>query len=51
MFSLMKDQRLTAFKESLMFLHIDELKDVAIRLSLVDKGHKMAIIMRILHFL
>lgn len=34
-----------------MFLHVDELKDVAIRLSLLDKGNKMAIIMRILHFL
>lgn len=51
MFSLMKEQQLIAFKESLMFLHVHELKDVAIRLSLIDKGNKMAIIMRVLHFL
>jgi len=46
-----KDQQLMVLKESLLFLHVDELKNVAIRLSLVDKGNKMAIIMRILHFL
>lgn len=30
---------------------MDELKDLAIRLSLLDKGNKMMIIMRILYFL
>jgi hypothetical protein len=38
-------------KDSLIFLHVSELKDVAIRLCLSDKGNKMAIVMRILHFL
>lgn len=47
----MEDQQMIALKESLMFLRVDELKDIAFRLSLVDKGNKMAIIMRILHFL
>lgn len=40
-----------ALKKSLMFLHVGELKDVAVQLSLSDKGNKMAIVMRILHFL
>lgn len=42
---------MNSLKESLMFLYVSELKNIAIRLSLVDKGNKMAIIMRILHFL
>lgn len=42
---------LLVLKESLMFLHVCELKDVAIRLCLSNKGNKMIIIMRILHFL
>lgn len=40
-----------ALKDSLIFLHVSELKGVAIRLCLSDKGNKMAIVMRILHFL
>lgn len=51
MFPSMTDQQLVAFKESLTFLYVDELKEVAAQLGLVDKGNKMAIIMRILHFL
>ena len=39
-----------ALKESLMFLHVSELKEIAIRLDLSDKGNKMAIVIRILHF-
>lgn len=40
-----------ALKESLIFLHVRELKEIAIQLSLSDKGNKMTIIIRILHFL
>jgi hypothetical protein len=38
-------------KKSLLYLHVRELKNIALQLSLVDNGNKMAIIMRILHFL
>lgn len=47
----MKDDQLIVFKKSLLFLHVDELKEVATQLSLSDKGNKMAIILRILHFM
>lgn len=40
----------TELKNSLLFLHVGELKELAAKLSLVDKGNKRAIIMRILHF-
>lgn len=46
----MKDQRMKVLKDSLIFLHVGELKEVAVRLSLLDKGNKMTIVMRILHF-
>lgn len=45
------NEQLLALKESLMFLHVSELKDVAIRLSLSNKGNKMSLILRILHFM
>lgn len=45
------DQEFTVLKKSLMFLHVRELKDLAANLSLLDKGNKMAISMRILYFL
>ncbi len=38
-------------KKSLVFLYVDELKSIAIDYSLADKGTKMALIERILHFL
>lgn len=48
---MLTDQEFSILKKSLTFLHVDELKSLAMKLSLVDKGNKMAIIMRILHFL
>ena len=48
---LLTDQEFTALKNSLTFLHVSELKDLATKLSLVDKGNKMSLIIRILHFL
>ncbi len=48
---LLTDEESTALKNSLMFLHVSELKYLAVKLYLVDKGNKMALIMRILHFL
>lgn len=44
----MKD--LSVLKQSLMYLNVNELRDLAIKLSLIDKGNKIAIILRILHF-
>lgn len=44
-------QKLIELKESLYFLHIAELKDLANRLSLLDKGKKLELIIRIIHFL
>lgn len=44
-------QELSAFKESLMFLHVEELRELALRLCLEGKGNKMVVINRILHFL
>ncbi len=40
-----------AFRNSLLFLHVEELREIARRLSLADKGNKIALIMRIVHFL
>ncbi len=48
---LLTGQEFTVLKNSLLFLHVSELKDLATNLSLLDKGNKMALIMRILHFL
>lgn len=48
---MITDQQLIDLKKSLIFLHVGELKDLAIKLSLLDKGNKMTIIMRILYFL
>lgn len=42
--------QLRNFKESLLFLHVEELKSLATELSLVEKGNKIALIQRILHF-
>ncbi len=47
----MTDQELVALRESLTFLHVDELREVAAQLNLLEKGSKMAIIIRILHFM
>ena len=38
-------------KESLNFLHVEELKNITDKFSLDNKGKKMEIIVRILHFL
>jgi hypothetical protein len=43
--------QLRDLKKSLMFLYVHELRDMAIYYSLADKGNKMALIKRILHFL
>jgi hypothetical protein len=40
----------TVIRNSLTFLHVDELRKVAKKLGLLDKGSKMTIILRILHF-
>ncbi len=48
---MLTDQEFTALKNSLTFFHVSELRDLAMKLSLADKGTKMALIMRILHFL
>ncbi len=48
---MLTDQELIVMKNSLVFFHVSELKDLATNLSLLDKGNKMALIMRILHFL
>ncbi|PIS01355.1 MAG: hypothetical protein COT84_02910 [Chlamydiae bacterium CG10_big_fil_rev_8_21_14_0_10_35_9] len=50
LFILMENQ-LTEMKKSLLFLYVKELKEIAAHLSLSDKGNKMTVIMRILHFL
>ena len=48
---MLTDHELKFLKNSFTFLHVSELKNLATKLSLVDKGNKMALIMRILHFL
>lgn len=40
-----------ALKESLKFLHVEELKNIADKFALEGKGKKIEIIVRILHFL
>jgi len=37
-------------RNSLMFLHVNELRDLAAELELVDKGNKKTIVLRICHF-
>lgn len=48
---VLTDQEIQVLKNSLTFLHVGELRDLALRLSLVDKGNKMELILRVLHFL
>jgi hypothetical protein len=38
-------------KQSLIFLHVEELKTIALKISLSDKGKKWQIIARIIHFI
>lgn len=47
---MLEDQNSIALKNSLTFLHVSELKAVAAKLFLSDKGNKMTLILRILHF-
>jgi hypothetical protein len=47
----MIDQELATLRESLTFLHVSELREVAAQLNLESKGSKMAIVMRILVFM
>lgn len=42
---------LEQLSESLLYLHVEELKEITARLHISDKGAKGAIIARILHFL
>lgn len=42
---------MTDLKNSLLFLHVSELREIANQLSLVDKGNKKAIVLRICHFM
>ncbi|GAB4238227.1 MAG: hypothetical protein Tsb0021_18010 [Chlamydiales bacterium] len=44
-------QKLTELENSLLFLHVRELKEIARKLSLIDQGNKKRIIFRICHFL
>ena len=39
-----------SLRKSLTFLHVDELREIADKLVLLNKGSKMPLIMRILHF-
>jgi len=41
---------LSDLRESLLFLHVAELRAIAIKLDLLSKGSKMDLILRILHF-
>lgn len=50
-FPLITNQQLHELKESLTFPHVSELRSIAVRLGLSEKGKKMEIIVRILHFL
>ena len=47
----MEDTQLDTLKQSLLYLHVDELREIAIKLSLINKGNKITVISRILHFL
>lgn len=46
----MNDLELESLRESLTFLHVNELREVATHLDLLEKGSKMSVILRILHF-
>lgn len=47
----MNDEDLASLRESLTFLHVEELREIADQLGLVSKGTKMAFIMHIVHFM
>lgn len=47
----MNVQQLTVLRKSLLFLHVEELKNICLKLSLPDSGKKGPIIARIVHFL
>jgi hypothetical protein len=49
--SSLKKFEITQLRKSLMFLHVKELKKLSLHLSLIDKGNKKMIILRICHFL
>lgn len=46
----MTDLQLSVLRESLAFFRVEELREVAKNLCLSDKGSKISVIMRILHF-
>lgn len=41
----------TSLRKSLLYLHVEELRSLACRLSLVEQGNKITLINRIIHFL
>ena len=47
----MLSQKLIELKESLHFLHMEELRNLSNELSLSNKGKKLELIIRIVHFL
>ena len=50
-FTLLSEDKLIDLKESLLFLRVSELKEIAAKLLLPDKGKKITLIERIMHFL
>lgn len=45
------DQEYKDIKTSLTFLHVQELRELSASLALLEKGNKMTLIIRIIHFL
>ncbi len=46
-----KNSEIADLKKSLLFFHVQELRDLSLKLSLLDKGDKKGLILRICHFL
>jgi len=49
--SFLEKSEIDSLRSSLLFLHVEELRDLSARLALNDKGNKKAMILRICHFL
>lgn len=50
-FPLVSESQLNMLKEALNFLHVDELRDLCTEFRFINKGKKIALIARILHFI
>lgn len=50
-YHLLDEAKLSSLRTSLNFLHVEELANICLQLSLPNKGKKISLIARILHFI